>query len=1842
MKKKKKIKHLSFSLLLILILTQSCDCALYNASNPRNDDVLIIEIVNSSSSNITMITTMDGATHGDYELAKAIIEDRIADTIVGGVEKIFNGTLQKYSLGYNDSTKTIIFYFSIDNIPNRLSIDEVPTKYSHYLPMHFDKLTITLPKDNFFYSILPGPNLIIDESIVYEKYDWIPQIIIEFGSEHKEANIGKERVKEKLEIEYFNPQIYANKTVQELPIESYFPYGINEYSKFLIPGAYDDSNNYVAYVMYTGTDDIPGTSYKAYEVANMYKPYFVYGGQYPYNSECPDAAYYRIIHGWDPYANRESYLIIYYFDFDTQCCSYLGFKKNHENDQEPVFIWVENIGSLPYRVAYDAWTATSVHFHQVHKTYWSASGSYEIDDMETIWTQTNSYFPQGYHTFTGDGNDELRIKSIFDLSFSNNHTWLRIPNCYHTYDYDYDSPDDYTDYCSQTYTVSPLTDSFLKDTWYTNDCGHESSGSCAYDCDSNNPPCLCLKCYPGSCCIFAHDIADPFHGLFWEDPNGCEPIFPSVSVTVNSDNTACFMLYVDVTAKYNSGTYYLSGLHPDRFRLYIDGGYRTPTSVTEYSAGKYSLEFDVRGKSPNYYSYKIYVYDNLNKNSDYYSDGISIPDFDYDDDGICDEIDTDDDNDGSLDVYDCEDQNTNIYEGSISGSQICCNGAWQCTPEISSDCFNVSAMSCSSHVWNCGTYSWDKECSSACRLCGTDRKCSYLKTDFQNDGTSPGICTTQAVCYQGSCVTDTDDDGNPDSLDRDDDDDGICDNSLQGSYDSCSGQEESVICDTKEDCDSDGSDDQYDCWDTEDNKYESTLDGTQICCNGELKCLANRSSECYDTMSCINHVQTCNDKASTTQCSTACRMCGANRDCSDNYTDGADDSTSPGLCTSYNVCYYGVCYSDDDDDNIPNFMDLQVSLQEPETAIWDTDGNLTFEFNVTAIQHSTFNCTLMINSQPNQTKTGVNNNTLVNFSINNMQEGVYTWTVNCTDSSGNWDTDEPRTIGVDTQPPNITLNTPKDNTWYRSNTVQFKFILGDAVDASIDCSLYVDNVIDQTHSVSNGTQITFTKNNIPEGNHTWYLNCSDDAGWSTKSEEWLVKVDVNAPDLILNSPANDIWYNNNTVFFNFTVSDELDPLINCSLHINDILNQTNTEIPNASTTGFIVTGMPEGPHTWLIFCIDDAQNYLTTRQLINIDTLPPEQPSEIDLIANINGSVTLLWSPSTSQDVVSYTIYKSNTPSFENYTLINVSNTTTEWTDPEASNVNKTYYRVRAVDRATNEERNVVTAGKHGLMQLKPGWNVISTTYDRAQNILDNLPECSFIAKYINNGSHSGFETHIGNTPVFDFSMTPNSGYYIYCNTETEFPVIGGSVSGEAINLNSGWNLIGWSSFDNTTAEWLLNHITNAAAVGRYINNINGQQQSVLVNPLAYSIEAILAGDNVSSMFEAHVGNSPDNDFIITTGSGYFVYTTSNTTWDINMVTTTTSTTSTSIQTTSSTTSTSTTTTSTTTIPLGFIKHENNPVLENGLIGDWDYDLVFAPTVIKDGPTYKMWYTGSNGSGYQIGYATSTDGINWTKHAGNPVLTNGTSGSWDYGHVYEPVVIKDNSTYKMWYTGFNGSNERIGYAESTDGINWTKYAGNPVLSPTPGHFDGIHALFPSVIKDGSTYNMWYTGYDGSFQIGYATSANGINWSKYAGNPVLEQGSSGSWDGHYVLSPSVVKNDSTYIIFYTGENGSNYQIGYATSADGINWTKSSDNPILTPGPDDAWDNMSIEKPSVLIDNTVLKMWYSGQEGNEKIGYAYSTKGVSGSGTSIILQTQLQENSMQLSEDWNLISLPLDVK
>lgn len=265
--------------------------------------------------------------------------------------------------------------------------------------------------------------------------------------------------------------------------------------------------------------------------------------------------------------------------------------------------------------------------------------------------------------------------------------------------------------------------------------------------------------------------------------------------------------------------------------------------------------------------------------------------------------------------------------------------------------------------------------------------------------------------------------------------------------------------------------------------------------------------------------------------------------------------------------------------------------------------------------------------------------------------------------------------------------------------------------------------------------------------------------------------------------------------------------------------------------------------------------------------------------------------------------------------------------------------------------------------------------------------------------------------------------------------------------------------------------------------------------------------------------------------------------------------------------------------------------------GDWDGRAVGKAAVIRDDNIFRMWYDGTNLFGAaQVGLASSASGTAWTKSAANPVLS-GTTGAWDeLAAERAPWIIKEGSVFKMWYE--SGEPRQLGYATSPNGVAWTKHPANPVLRPGPDGFDAAYVGHGAVLHEG-IYKLWYhaQGDQGPI-IAYATSPDGVNWTKQG--PVLHP-EGGNWDEGAVWGPSVLRYNGLYWMWYGGAGPQGPPaIGLATSFDGLTWTRVGSAPVLS-------EDNPIGDPHVLLHGSIFKMWYT-DYGAGVIKYAESPDGI----------------------------------
>jgi predicted GH43/DUF377 family glycosyl hydrolase len=239
-----------------------------------------------------------------------------------------------------------------------------------------------------------------------------------------------------------------------------------------------------------------------------------------------------------------------------------------------------------------------------------------------------------------------------------------------------------------------------------------------------------------------------------------------------------------------------------------------------------------------------------------------------------------------------------------------------------------------------------------------------------------------------------------------------------------------------------------------------------------------------------------------------------------------------------------------------------------------------------------------------------------------------------------------------------------------------------------------------------------------------------------------------------------------------------------------------------------------------------------------------------------------------------------------------------------------------------------------------------------------------------------------------------------------------------------------------------------------------------------------------------------------------------------------------------------------------------------------------------------------------IALVESGDGVQWSK----PLIVLGPNEKSDWEKdLNRPVVLKNGGRYQMWYTGQAKGRSSIGYATSQDGKTWRRMSARPVLS-AEAPWEKVAVMCPHVIFDDKErlYRMWYSGgeqYEPN-AIGYATSPDGVHWTKHDNNPVFTPIPEHGWEKERVTACQVLRQGDWYLMFYIGFRDRDHaQIGIARSKDGITgWQRHGANPIIRPGKD-KWDHDAVYKPYAIYDGRQWLLWYNGRKGGvEQIGLA----------------------------------------
>ncbi len=273
------------------------------------------------------------------------------------------------------------------------------------------------------------------------------------------------------------------------------------------------------------------------------------------------------------------------------------------------------------------------------------------------------------------------------------------------------------------------------------------------------------------------------------------------------------------------------------------------------------------------------------------------------------------------------------------------------------------------------------------------------------------------------------------------------------------------------------------------------------------------------------------------------------------------------------------------------------------------------------------------------------------------------------------------------------------------------------------------------------------------------------------------------------------------------------------------------------------------------------------------------------------------------------------------------------------------------------------------------------------------------------------------------------------------------------------------------------------------------------------------------------------------------------------------------------------------------------PCISLGPPGAFDDAHLFAPCVAFDGNVYRMWYCGSRGTVagrvFQMGLATSEDGIHFEKYPDSPVFAFG-----DGRHsILTPAVLRhadgavcrEDGCFRMWFSACDFPSgdglHTLHETRSSDGIHWSP--------PSPAQLRDVYS--PTLILENGTYRMWYADVSKDpWCLRYAESRDGSRW-EVAAEPVITLDQ--AWEHGRLFYPAVIAENGQYLMWYgsyTQEAGMEMKtaLGCAVSRDGRHWQKMDCNPVFGPDASRDWESNFTTSQSLLRQpDGTLRIWYA---------------------------------------------------
>jgi sucrose-6-phosphate hydrolase SacC (GH32 family) len=192
-----------------------------------------------------------------------------------------------------------------------------------------------------------------------------------------------------------------------------------------------------------------------------------------------------------------------------------------------------------------------------------------------------------------------------------------------------------------------------------------------------------------------------------------------------------------------------------------------------------------------------------------------------------------------------------------------------------------------------------------------------------------------------------------------------------------------------------------------------------------------------------------------------------------------------------------------------------------------------------------------------------------------------------------------------------------------------------------------------------------------------------------------------------------------------------------------------------------------------------------------------------------------------------------------------------------------------------------------------------------------------------------------------------------------------------------------------------------------------------------------------------------------------------------------------------------------------------------------------------------------------------------TPHPENPIFAGTGKDTWDKKIRERGYILREGDRWHLWYTGYGPARPNtmsLGYATSSDGLQWTRHPKNPI-------FDDLWTEDMFVVKHEGTYYMVAEGKNDVAHM--LTSSNGIDWQSRGRLDVRTTDGKPLSPGPYGTPTLWIEGDDWYLFYERGDRG----VWLARSRDRQVWTNVQDDPVIARGPE-AYDKHAVAMNQVI--------------------------------------------------------------